>query len=136
MEQLSDPFALPSNTTNSVSLQKTEQTDCTKMALTAAAAKQILLLKKQENQPLARLRITVSGGGCAGYQYHFAWDDHENQGDHIFSLDGAEIIVDNTSIEFLNSCNLDYVDELIGSSFKINNPNATSSCSCGTSFAF
>jgi len=80
-------------------------------------------------------RITVLGGGCAGFQYKFEFDNTKNKDDIEISTDKVQILIDNTSIEFVKGCEIDYVNELIGSSFKINNPQASSSCGCGTSFA-
>lgn len=81
------------------------------------------------------LRLSVSGGGCAGFQYHFDLDDRKNDDDLAVARDGVEVWVDAMSLEFLHGAELDYVSELIGAAFKVNNPNAKSSCGCGTSFS-
>ena len=80
-------------------------------------------------------RITVLGGGCAGFQYKFDFSDKPNEDDLIFKKNKIEVIIDTTSLEFIKGSKIDYVNELIGSSFKISNPLASSSCGCGTSFS-
>ena len=80
-------------------------------------------------------RITVLGGGCAGFQYKFEFDNNINNDDIILKTTKVDILIDNASIELIKGSKIDYVEELIGSSFKISNPQATSSCGCGTSFS-
>tara|TARA_B100000965_G_scaffold93971_1_gene76715 strand:+ start:1790 stop:2116 length:327 start_codon:yes stop_codon:yes gene_type:complete len=81
-------------------------------------------------------RIKVKGGGCSGFQYIFKSEDKMNQDtDLIFNIKNLMIVIDKNSIEFIDQAELDYSDELIGSSFSINNPNAKSSCGCGSSFS-
>lgn len=104
------------------------------ITLTDACAKQINALNKQENSPNLMLRITVNGGGCQGFEYAFKPDTKKNDDDIVFEKNGATIIIDEVSLPYLSGAEIDYVDDLIGAHFKINNPNATSSCGCGTSF--
>ena len=80
-------------------------------------------------------RITVQGGGCAGFQYKFDFDNNKNNDDILFETKKILVIIDATSIGLINGSKIDYVDELIGSSFKISNPQASSACGCGTSFS-
>ncbi len=80
-------------------------------------------------------RITVLGGGCAGFQYRFSFSKKSNEDDLIFEYKNAKILIDKTSIDLIKGSKIDYVNELIGSSFKISNPQASSSCGCGTSFS-
>ena len=80
-------------------------------------------------------RITVLGGGCAGFQYKFEFDNLKKKDDIEILTEKVKVLIDNTSIEFIKGCEIDYVNELIGSSFKIKNPQAASSCGCGTSFS-
>tara|TARA_Y100000590_G_scaffold378244_1_gene445051 strand:+ start:46 stop:372 length:327 start_codon:yes stop_codon:yes gene_type:complete len=80
-------------------------------------------------------RITVLGGGCAGFQYKFDFDNSKNKDDIVFKTEKISIVIDNTSLNFIKGSKIDYVNELIGSSFKITNPQASSSCGCGTSFS-
>ena len=80
-------------------------------------------------------RITVLGGGCAGFQYKFDFENQKNADDIIFKTEKIKMIIDSTSLELIKGSKIDYVHELIGSSFKIINPQASSSCGCGTSFS-
>ena len=82
------------------------------------------------------LRVAVKGGGCSGFQYIFNIVDNVNDDDQVFEKEDCKVIIDKTSLQFLAGAEIDYSEELIGSSFRINNPNATSSCGCGTSFSF
>ena len=82
------------------------------------------------------LRVAVKGGGCSGFQYVFKVVEKVNENDQVFQKEDCKVIIDKTSLQFLEGAEIDYSEELIGSSFKINNPNATSSCGCGTSFSF
>ncbi len=97
------------------------------------AAEQILKLLS-ENNDNSFFRIAVNAGGCSGFQYEFDMDNKEKANDIIIEKNGAKIVIDDISISFLDNGQLDWVEELIGSSFKIINPNARSSCGCGMSF--
>lgn len=105
------------------------------LTISDSAAKQIATLVASEDKPDMRLRVSVSGGGCSGFQYGFELDDSKNDDDLVFEKGGIEIITDETSLEFLKGSELDYVEELIGSYFAMKNPNASSTCGCGSSFA-
>ncbi|HEY0330809.1 MAG TPA: iron-sulfur cluster insertion protein ErpA [Rhodopseudomonas sp.] len=83
----------------------------------------------------AMLRISVEGGGCSGFQYKFDVDRAKNADDTVIARDSAVVLVDSASVPFLEGAELDFVDDLIGASFRVNNPNATASCGCGTSFS-
>ena len=87
------------------------------------------------NDKVKFFRITVLGGGCAGFQYKFDFENTQNDDDIIFKTKKIEILIDNNSLNLIKGSKIDYVHELIGSSFKITNPQATSSCGCGTSFS-
>ncbi|MBN9532066.1 MAG: iron-sulfur cluster insertion protein ErpA [Alphaproteobacteria bacterium] len=106
----------------------------TPVTVSARAAKRIAEILKTETAP-AMLRVAVSGGGCSGFQYTFTIDDARMDDDLVLQRDGAVVLVDPVSLDFLTGAEIDFVDDLIGSSFKINNPNAASSCGCGTSFS-
>ena len=82
------------------------------------------------------LRVAVKGGGCSGFQYVFNIVAKVNKDDQVFENGDCRVVIDKTSLQFLEGAEIDYSEELIGSSFKISNPNATSSCGCGTSFSF
>ena len=105
------------------------------IAVTEKAARKIAELKEQERAGDAFLRITVSGGGCSGFQYGFAFDDQRNDDDFVFERDGIGVVVDDVSLDLLNGAEVDFVEDLMGASFQIRNPNAASSCGCGNSFS-
>ncbi len=81
------------------------------------------------------LRVSVEGGGCSGFQYKFDMDRDQASDDLVISRDGATVLNDPVSVNYMAGSEIDFVDDLIGASFKIKNPNATASCGCGTSFA-
>ena len=81
------------------------------------------------------LRVSVEGGGCSGFSYKFDFAREANSDDTIIERDGARVAIDEMSMEFLAGSEIDFSSELIGSAFKINNPNATAACGCGTSFS-
>jgi len=99
------------------------------------AAKRIAQLIEMEAKDGMRLRVSVSGGGCSGFQYGFSLDDEKNDDDLLFEKNDIEVIIDEVSLDFLKGSELDFVEDLIGSYFSMKNPNATSTCGCGTSFA-
>jgi iron-sulfur cluster assembly protein len=110
----------------------TIQTD--EVILTSAAATAVKeLMQKRELEGYA-LRVYVGGGGCSGYQYGMALDDNVLETDLIFQQGDVKLIVDPTSFQYLRGATVDYVDELMGSGFHIENPNAVASCGCGHSF--
>ena len=82
-----------------------------------------------------RLRIAVEGGGCSGFQYEIKLEDTGAPDDLVLEKDGEQVLIDPVSLPFLADAEIDFADELIGARFVINNPNATSSCGCGTSFS-
>jgi iron-sulfur cluster insertion protein len=103
--------------------------------LTESAARRIAALRAQEEAADAFLRIAVSGGGCSGFQYGFSFDDQRNEDDIVFAQGGIEVVVDEVSLELLHGAEIDFVEDLMGASFQIRNPNAASSCGCGNSFS-
>ena len=106
-----------------------------KLTLTAAAAARVGELRRQQGDDRLMLRIAVSGGGCSGFQYGFSFDDTIRDDDLTFARDGVTVVVDEVSLDLLDGAEIDFVEELIGASFQVRNPNASSSCGCGTSFA-
>jgi iron-sulfur cluster assembly accessory protein len=104
------------------------------VTLTARAAKRIGDILKREPQG-AMLRVSVEGGGCSGFQYKFDFDQTRAEDDLVLASDGAVVLIDPLSQQYMAGAEIDYVDDLIGASFKINNPVATASCGCGTSFS-
>jgi iron-sulfur cluster insertion protein len=106
-----------------------------RIVLTENAARRIATLKAQENAVTALLRIAVSGGGCSGFQYGLSFDDQRNEDDFVFERDGVGVVIDEVSLGLLNGAEVDFVEDLMGASFQIRNPNAASSCGCGNSFS-
>ena len=105
------------------------------ITVTESAAKRIAFLREQEQVGDANLRIAVSGGGCSGFQYGLSFDDQTNPDDRVFERDGVAVIVDDVSLDLLNGAEVDFVEDLMGASFQIRNPNAAPSCGCGNSFS-
>ena len=104
-----------------------------RMTVTEAAAHKAgeLLGNMQEN---AAIRVFVKSGGCSGYSYGMAIDDRELEGDSIFEDRGVRIVIDKMSLPLLEGSQIDYVENMMGGGFSVNNPNATSACGCGSSF--
>ena len=105
------------------------------ISLSANAAKRIAWMIEQEAQDGLMLRVAVSGGGCSGFQYGFSFDDSVNPDDRTFERDGVTAVIDEASLELLAGSEVDYVEDLVGASFQVKNPNAASSCGCGSSFS-
>jgi iron-sulfur cluster assembly accessory protein len=101
--------------------------------LTATAARRIQALTSDGSNGALRLR--VDGGGCSGFQYTFDLVPGAEPGDTVIERDGARLVVDDVSLPFVAGAELDFVDDLMGASFRVKNPNATASCGCGTSFS-
>jgi iron-sulfur cluster insertion protein len=104
-------------------------------SVTERAAQRISEILANEDQAGLKLRITVSGGGCSGFQYGFVLDDRDEDGDIAVEREGAKVVIDGMSLLYLMGCEVDFVEDLTGSYFRVNNPNATASCGCGNSFA-
>jgi iron-sulfur cluster assembly protein len=109
-----------------------EQTE--EIQLTETAASMIQNLLVQKNVPNHGLRVFVSGGGCSGMQYGMALEAEARPYDHVIERDGVKVFVDPTSMMYLSGAAIDYEDNLMGGGFRIDNPNAVSSCGCGHSF--
>jgi iron-sulfur cluster insertion protein len=99
------------------------------------AAHRISEILAREGRPDLKLRVSVSGGGCSGFQYGFALDDQAEDGDIAIERAGARVVIDGMSLMYMIGCEVDYVEDLTGSYFRVTNPNATASCGCGNSFA-
>lgn len=104
------------------------------VALTEQAAKRIVAILANE-APGSVFRVSVEGGGCSGFQYSFDVAAAPGAEDVVIERDGARLVVDQASLPFLAGARVDFVDDLMGRSFRIDNPNATSSCGCGASFS-
>jgi iron-sulfur cluster insertion protein len=112
-----------------------EVTSERQIIITDSAARRIAALKAQEEAGDAFLRIAVSGGGCSGFQYGLTFDEETNPDDVVFEHGGVRVVVDAVSLDLLNGAAIDFVEDLMGASFQIRNPNAASSCGCGNSFS-
>src|SRR5690242_4234489 len=115
--------------------EATSELEERRVVLTENAARRIAMLKTEENAENAFLRIAVSGGGCSGFQYGLSFDDRRNDDDFVFERDGIGVVIDDVSLGLLNGAEVDFVEDLMGASFQIRNPNAASSCGCGNSFS-
>lgn len=104
------------------------------VTLSQSAAKRIAHILASEPEGTA-LRISVSGGGCSGFQYGFDLDRARGDDDVVIEREGAVVLIDQISLPYMGGSEIDFVDDLIGQSFQIHNPNATASCGCGTSFS-
>ena len=104
------------------------------LSVSARAARRIAKILAAEPEG-SMLRISVEGGGCSGFQYRFIFDTARNADDVAVTAEGATVLVDELSLQYMGGAELDYVEDLIGSAFKINNPNAVAACGCGTSFS-
>ena len=102
--------------------------------ISAAAAKRVADILKAE-QPGSALRVGVDGGGCSGFQYTYDIVQARDADDLVLERDGATVLIDQVSLEYLRGSQIDFVNDLMGQAFKIHNPQATASCGCGTSFA-
>jgi len=110
------------------------KTDMKSVALTEAAAQRIKHILTEEPDKIG-LRVVVDGGGCSGFSYRIELTDTQNEDDTVIDRDGAKLYVDELSLVYMGGSEVDFVDDLIGQSFQIKNPNAVASCGCGTSFS-
>nr|WP_166177703.1 iron-sulfur cluster insertion protein ErpA [Altererythrobacter segetis] len=105
----------------------------TALTLSPAAARRVGSIAERQGKP-AILRLTVEGGGCSGFQYKFDLADEAEQGDSVSETDGVRLVVDPVSLDLVAGSTVDFVESLGGAAFKVENPNATAGCGCGSSF--
>lgn len=105
------------------------------LTITESATNKIRDLLAEENNPNLKLRTFVQGGGCSGMQYGFTFDEDQNEDDFTIEENGVVILIDSASMMYLDGASIDYKEDLMGSSFTINNPNAETTCGCGSSFS-
>jgi iron-sulfur cluster insertion protein len=105
------------------------------VGFTDAASIKVKALIEEEKNPGLKLRVTVDGGGCSGFQYGFAFDEVVSDDDTVIEKNGATMLVDVSSMQYLNGSEVDYLEGLEGARFVVNNPNAKSTCGCGSSFS-
>ena len=104
------------------------------IVFTDAAAEKVAQLISEEDNPSLKLRVFISGGGCSGFQYGFTFDDEVEDGDSSIENQGVTLLVDPMSVQYLMGAEIDYKEDLQGAQFVIRNPNATTTCGCGSSF--
>ena len=111
-------------------------TQATKLlTITQKAAEKIAVFMKEETEKPEYLRVYVQGGGCSGLSYGMSFEKAKEEDDILIEENGVKILVDSYSKDYLKGANVDYIESLMGAGFKINNPNVTKSCSCGSSFS-
>lgn len=108
--------------------------DAQTLTLSPAAAARVAAIAQRQDKP-AILRLSVEGGGCSGFQYQFGLADAPETGDVVVETDGVRLVVDPVSLEFVAGCMVDFAESLGGAAFRVENPNATAGCGCGSSFA-
>jgi iron-sulfur cluster assembly protein len=118
--------------TNYIEMESTQQSQV--ITITTKAAEKVAEFMKQEGNNNLYLRVYVSGGGCSGLSYGMGFEEKAEEDDSVIEQNGVKVLIDGYSQRYLKGANVDYVDSLMGSGFKINNPNVTKSCSCGHSF--
>jgi iron-sulfur cluster insertion protein len=105
------------------------------VTISDSAIVKITDLLAEENNPKLKLRTFVQGGGCSGFSYGFTFDEEQNEDDFVVEKQGVKILIDAMSMQYLNGAVIDYKEDLQGSQFSIQNPNAQSTCGCGSSFS-
>lgn len=105
------------------------------ITITESSLAKIADLLVEENNPNLKLRIFVQGGGCSGFQYGFTFDEEQNEDDFVFEDNSVTVLVDSMSYQYLVGAVIDYKEDLMGASFSIINPNAQTTCGCGSSFS-
>ncbi len=119
---------------NLIDITNPTTTETALITVTPTATSVIRNLLQQRNIPNHALRVFVTGGGCSGMQYGMAFEEKAQEFDKVVEMDGLRFLIDPTSMMYLKGVTIDFVDSLIGGGFRIDNPNAVSSCGCGTSF--
>tara|TARA_R110001606_G_scaffold138698_1_gene277016 strand:+ start:416 stop:781 length:366 start_codon:yes stop_codon:yes gene_type:complete len=115
--------------------QQIEPNAARAVSVSDSAAARLATLIEQDGQAGLMLRVFVNGGGCSGFQYGFTFDDTANPDDHRFEKAGITVLVDDASLDLLAGSEIDWVEDLGSAAFKVRNPNAASSCGCGSSFS-
>ena len=110
-------------------------TQVSDIALSSAAAARVRWIADRKGEGEAALRLAVDGGGCSGFTYRFGLAESIDADDIVTETDGVKLVVDPVSIDLVRGCTVDFIDNLGGAAFKVNNPNAAAGCGCGTSFA-
>jgi iron-sulfur cluster insertion protein len=104
------------------------------LKISSAALERVRELIREEGDPTLKLRVFIEGGGCSGFQYGFSFETERGEDDWVLDRDGVELLVDPLSMQYLEGAEVDYVEQLSGAQFVIRNPNARTTCGCGSSF--
>jgi iron-sulfur cluster insertion protein len=120
---------------NIQALSSTESEPPVPLVFTDNAANKVKELVDEEGNPELKLRVFVQGGGCSGFQYGFTFDEFVNEDDTQMTKNGVSLLIDAMSLQYLAGAEIDYKDDLQGAQFVIKNPNATTTCGCGSSFS-
>ncbi len=123
------------NVSESTQVDLTNYENSDLLVFTEAAANKVKTLIEEEKNDSLKLRVFVSGGGCSGFQYGFTFDENIQDGDTKVDKNGVTLLVDPMSFQYLSGAEIDYKEDLEGSQFVIKNPNATTTCGCGSSFS-
>ena len=107
----------------------------TDLKISESAVQRVNQLLATKNNPDLLLRVYIQGGGCSGFQYGFQFDQSQQEDDIAIEQSGVKVVVDMLSLQYLDGAEIDFKDDLLGSRFLVNNPNATTTCGCGSSFA-
>lgn len=121
---------MPTNSNNPLGVAKASP-----IIFTKAASDKAHELITEEDNPTLKLRAFVTGGGCSGFQYGFAFEEEQNEDDLVIEKNGVSLLVDSLSFQYLVGSKVDYKEDLDGSRFVVENPNATTTCGCGSSFS-
>lgn len=120
---------------HAVSLKEEQADEVAPLIFTDAAADKVKSLIEEEENPNLKLRVFITGGGCSGFQYGFTFDEDVNDDDFQLQKNGVILLIDAMSMQYLEDAEIDYKEDLEGSQFVIRNPNATTTCGCGSSFS-
>jgi iron-sulfur cluster insertion protein len=129
------PETEPMERVDMTDLAEVEAIEAPALVFTNSAAVKVGELIREEGNPNLKLRVFVSGGGCSGFQYGFTFDENEEEGDTCVETRGVKLLVDPMSFQYLAGAEIDYREDLEGAQFVIRNPNATTTCGCGSSFS-
>ncbi len=127
--------SMTSNVSSNTSLAVPEDMPPVPILFTDSAAAKVADLIAEEGNPDLKLRVFVQGGGCSGFQYGFTFDEITNEDDTTMTKNGVSLLIDAMSYQYLVGAEIDYKEDLQGSQFVIKNPNATTTCGCGSSFS-
>ena len=116
-------------------MTETQTSAASPLEFTGDAAGKVRELIEEEQNPELKLRVFVQGGGCSGFQYGFTFDEEQQEDDSVVDKDGVRLLIDPMSFQYLIGARIDFRDDLEGARFIINNPNASTTCGCGSSFA-